>query len=437
MTRLHFHLTPEQMPDRASSDERHVFLYGPQPVHKGTGSIGNQARSEMARLGTPPRAVAVDFLSIALAVTAADTFVLRSEAADSWSRTMEIDLPLHRPAIWESVRRDLELTLSFLSGDQWRFSFRDGGRPPPTQFEVKTLRHHLDLSRIDYVSLFSGGLDSGVAALLALNAGARPLLVSHAYTGDAGYQIGLADQLKGAPQRFALNANPEMEGAHEESMRSRSFNFLAFGTLAADTAAGLKGGLSIDLHVPENGLIALNAPLTPRRTGTLSTRTTHPHFLSSMQSIFDRVGLRARVFNPYELFTKGEMVCLARDLPEFERIASLTVSCGKWKRANKQCGRCVPCLIRRASLYAAAVDDKTDYVSPDLAEVQKSQSHRDDLSSMMTAVLRAKSVDLLPRWVAQTGPLPLDPKRRAALIEVHRRGLAEVGAFLSDTGFSL
>ena len=39
----------------------------------------------------------------------------------------------------------------------------------------------------------------------------------------------------------------------------------------------------IDILVPENGVISINVPLTVRRVGTLSTRTTHPYFIQEIQ----------------------------------------------------------------------------------------------------------------------------------------------------------
>ena len=432
MIRLQCHVDPATIPPTDQPGVVHVYLYGSQPARPGSGSIGNQAKAALLRLGVAPRTAAVDLLSLSLAVTAADTFLPRSDADDSWARDIELHVPLSRPQQWEPVKSDLERMLRFLTGDKWRLVLSEGGRPAPTQFEVNTRRNGADISKADFVSLFSGGLDSGVATLAAMSRGERPLLVSHAYRGDADYQDAVAALLPSPPERLALNANPEMDCAHDTSMRSRSFNFLALGILAADTISGFRNR-TIELRVPENGLIALNPPLTPRRIGSLSTRTTHPHYLSSLQTIVDRVGLRAAIINPFEAVTKGEMVRSMASHAGFETFARSTVSCGKWKRTNQQCGRCVPCLIRRASLYVADVDDKTAYAHPDLLAVLADEDNRDDLLSMMTAVLRARG-NRLAQWVAHSGPMPVDAERRAGLNDVVRRGLAEVGVFLRDTG---
>ncbi|MFX4393007.1 hypothetical protein ABTA65_20265, partial [Acinetobacter baumannii] len=81
--------------------------------------------------------------------------------------------------------------------------------------------------------------------------------------------------------RFQVLANPRKvkEIPADVQMRTRSFNFIAFGALIATALS--KNHFSnkiIKLYIPENGLISINPPLTPRRIGALSTRTTHPYF---------------------------------------------------------------------------------------------------------------------------------------------------------------
>ncbi len=57
------------------------------------------------------------------------------------------------------------------------------------------------------------------------------------------------------------------------------------------------------------------------------------------------------------------------------------------------------------------------------------EDRRDDLMSVMTALTRAR--DGIPAsWVLQAGPLPEEPAERAAYIDVFRRGLGELEAFL-------
>lgn len=434
MTLCRCFVEPSALPTSTPGGELHVLLYGGGAPRASAVGIGAQVKDLFLRFGVQPSVRVVDLVSIALAVTAADTFVLRDDADDAWSRTIKISVPLVNPAAWEPLERDLSRTLSFLTGDTWSFEFISGGIEPPPLAAVRQHQRSVDLSKGDSVALFSGGLDSTIAAFEAIADKRSPILVSHAYSGDQSVQYSIARKLPAHLQHVSVNAWPNASGLESEiSMRSRSFLFLSIAALVCDVRSRLSGGRIVDLVVPENGLIALNAPLTPRRLGSHSTRTTHPHYLASVQALFDRAGISAAIQNPYEPATKGEMVRRVNQNDVFRSLASETVSCGKWKREGRQCGRCVPCLIRRASLYAGDIDDLTDYQSADLTGVLALEDTRDDLVGMLSAVKRLDT-NRLDTWVAKSGPLPLDPARRSTLVDVHRRGILEVKRFLNDSG---
>jgi hypothetical protein len=71
-------------------------------------------------------------------------------------------------------------------------------------------------------------------------------------------------------------------------MRTRSLNFLAFAAVGADAVMKANNKNNISIYVPENGFISLNAPLTNRRIGSLSTRTINPYFIEMVQTIFEQ-----------------------------------------------------------------------------------------------------------------------------------------------------
>jgi hypothetical protein len=376
----------------------------------------------------------MDFVSIAMAVTAADTFVSRGDAPDGWRRSFEITLPLASPNAWQSVKALLERTLQFLSSDTWNFEFLEGGIRPPLSSEIRRKKAVIDLSKTDCVALFSGGLDSAIGVIDLLDAGKRPLLVSHAPHKDADRQEAVAKLLPSACERLSVNSYPTWAGVDDDSMRTRSFQFLALGALAAQSVATYRGWKLADLYVCENGLIALNPPLTPRRMGSHSTRTAHPYFLRGVGELFLSLKIPVQIVNPYRHQTKGEMIARHQNRSQFETFAAATVSCGKWKRKNEQCGRCVPCLIRRASLYAGNVWDETTYTYPDLDAVMENEEGRDDLVAVQSALLRG---DLTDRRVLQAGPLPEDAAERSRYFDVARRGMAELGSYLIAEGFKV
>ncbi len=435
VSRLKFH-TDELQPSNSSGHAvLDVRLFG-AAAFPGTAHIGNKVPDQIERLGVPTSNTAFDLLAIALAVTAADSFVPRNRNGENgWARQIEIELPLISPQTWIPVREKLERMLNFLSGDTWSLKFAPGGRGKPPALQTRKKRS-ANLTGVDSVCLFSGGLDSWIGANEILGESKIPLLVSHAYTGDRQYQNRLFPFLHGRAERFAANASPMRQfSGHDTTMRTRSFNFLAYAAVAADAISQVRKPVGkVPVYVPENGFIALNAPLTPRRIGSLSTRTTHPHYLSQLQEIFDGVGIRALISNPYRHKTKGEMLASQNLGPPQIAVAMNTVSCGKWKRKGVQCGHCVPCIIRRAAFFASGITDTTAYGHSIQDAISNDNIHlRDDVSSMVIAAQPQKKPELRKRAL-QSGPLPMDATERQAWFDVHERGLYEVANYLRSEG---
>lgn len=409
-----------------------VLLYGSRPPGPGATSIGARVWDAVSRVDAPVDPRAFDFLSLSMAVTAADTFVDRREAADGWARTIDLTVALAQPQVWQPFVDTLEQALRFLSGDEWTIRLEDGGEPPPPH---RPRARKLNIDGRDCACLYSGGLDSAIGMLNLHAQGHSPILVSHAYVHDAMRQQELLGTLGLGAARFGTIAHPVsgLETPNDVQMRTRSFNFLAMGALVASSLALKNGAESVPLYVPENGLIAINPPLTNRRIGALSTRTTHPHYLRLIQSLLEGTGLPVVLENPFAHRTKGEMITECLDKVRLRVIADRTVSCGKWKRTGIQCGRCVPCLIRRASFHAAGWADQTEYApsGDDLRQVLAHGNERDDLMAMILASRKLEVINVT-NWIAKTGPLPTLRDERAALVDVVGRGMAEVRAYLDS-----
>lgn len=431
MTTVFCHSDLAALPAR-SANVFPVLLYGISDpnVHA---SIGNAALPALRRLTRKPSIQSFDFLSIALAVTAADTFVDRGDAPDRWCRNLKLVIALQDPTPWLNVTENLETALRFLTGDSWSLEFRTGGLLPP-EVNVRRTALTIDIPKnTDSVTLFSGGLDSTIGVLNLLARGENPLLVSHAYRGDAGIQTDVLQHMPRPVVRFGANLHPInlRDTTSDITMRSRSFNFLALAAVAASVVAEITDTNLVPLIVPENGFIALNAPLTPRRVGSLSTRTTHPYFLEKIQGVFDQIGIPATISNPYEFKTKGEMFRECLNPLALQSAAPKTMSCSNWKRKSMACGRCVPCLIRRASFEFAGVADTSDYVTPLTPGVEVG----DDLLAVQTAILRARAMPT--RAIAsRSGPLPVDSLLRSQYEGVVRRGLDEMENFLIARGIT-
>lgn len=411
----------------------HVALYDGRS-RRGFPRVGGPVRDQVRRLGLPVPIRAFDFLTLALATTAADTFVNRAtHSATGWDRDIGLDVPLAHPDAWQGALPVLRAAIRFLTGDRWEISVRDGGIAPPRPMDPRG--NLVGLDGADRVCLFSGGLDSTIGVRDLVAAGGRPLLVSHSYRLDKGKQERIREQAFPGLPRFALLANPTCgKGLHPDprgndiTMRGRSLNFLAAAAVAASVLAERTGN-RVSIVVPENGFIAINAPLTSRRLGSLSTRTTHPHFLGLVQRVFDLLGIPADITNPYEFRTKGEML---RGWSSGNALAAETVSCGKWKRKGVHCGRCIPCLVRRASFHAAGLRDPTPvYTYGDPAAILASDGRTDVMALCRAAAWTPAELSCA---VGASGPLPVDPHRRARYEAVVRRGLDEVRSYLAAYG---
>lgn len=391
-----------------------VLYHGGAPTLPG---LGAHLHLSSRRLPARPSTAAWDFLSIALAAFAADRFILRSEAEDGWTRAISISVALANPTPWSLHRTHLEAALRFLTGDIWQVSVREGGAQPPALIPQATDR--------DTIALFSGGLDSFLGAAQLISEGRKPLLVSQGSPKEIGPQQRLARELGLHQHRFDGRVHERWRAPYEGSTRSRSLIFFAYGVVAA-SAHGL-----CEVIVPENGLIAINPPFTRRRLGSLSTRTTHPYFLTELEAIFRGVGLNVRLTNIFEGKTKGEMMT-ACQLPNLAALASVSYSCGKGKRRNGQCGRCVPCLIRRAAFARAGIADGTSYFS----DIVRSSANDDVLAARIAVEkMRHSTPEEIARWATMSGPLPTDATRRRKIVDTVGRGIVELGSYLDGVAW--
>ena len=409
----------------AASGDLHVVLYG-RADHPGMGSVGAAVKQVLHRNRLQPTARAWDLLSIALSVTAADVGAARAASADGWTRQLELCVAVCEPAFWASQKALLERQLRFLTTDIWQLRFTDGGLLPDSRKAPAPPEG-------DSVVLLSGGLDSLVGTLdLVVAAGRRPYAVSQITRGDGEKQALFARSIGGGLQHLQLNHNAQCPGQAERSQRARSLVFLTYAVVAATCLQRYQSGEGATLYVCENGFISVNPPLTDARLGSLTTRTTHPVFLALFQQLLDAAGLTVRVETPYQFRTKGEMLIECADQKFLKDHAHESTSCGRFSRYSyKHCGRCVPCLVRRAAFRRWGVADRTRYVYADLGRNDDDHARFDDVRAVAMAVAQVET-EGLDAWLGSTlAPLPGDP---LAYSETVRRGLGELAQLLEAAG---
>jgi hypothetical protein len=307
-----------------SSDKLHVVLYGRESTG-GRGSAGAAIVEELRRKKLAPCPRAWDFLSIALAVTAADLAGHRDKSSDGWTREFDLSIAVSEPEFWATQTPTLEALLRFLTTDRWRVFFVPGASYPKPPANVNLPQH-------DSVVLLSGGLDSFTGALNLVAEGHNPFAVSQSVRGDAEKQRQLC-AIVGTTGHLQLNHNTLVPSPENPpTQRARSVGFFAYGAMAATTLRSYRDGGAVPLFVCENGFISLNPPLTGSRLRSLSTRTCHPVVLTLLQRMMDEAGLRVRFENPYARNTKGEMLTISARQEELRRHAHETTSCGRFKR---------------------------------------------------------------------------------------------------------
>lgn len=396
----------------------------------GIGTVGNGIVQALARQGMAPVQRAWDLLSIALSIVAADESSRRDQSADGWTRQIELEVAVAEPDFWNTQTDVLDSTLSFLTGDIWHVRLTGGGLEAPMPVKRKTQPH-------DAVCLLSGGMDSLIGALDLATEGRKLMLVSQVSKGDKDTQLAFATRIPGAPGHLQLNHNvqlpPQLAQLHERSQRARSIIFLAYGVLAASALDRYRAGTAVDLFVPENGFISLNIPLTPIRIGSLSTRTTHPAYMAAMQRLLDAAGLHVPLANPYQFKTKGEMLVECREQTILKANAFAATSCGRYARNGyMHCGRCVPCLVRRAAIRRWGLEDQTRYRYGRLAINDSDHRNHDDVRA---AAIALEQISLLgfDRW-AGTALNSAQLGDTAPYRAVVQRGLEELRSFLAAEG---
>ena len=365
-----------------------------------------------------PTVEALDFTIIAMAVVAADKAVLRKKSADGWTRKIELCIYLHDAPKWRQEKRKLEEMLRFLSGDFWVLNIN--ALP-----ESLVPQKKYDLRQQDCICLLSGGMDSLVGAIDLHEEGRNPLFVSQTVRGDAEHQREYAMQF-GINNLCQWSNNIKKKGESEISTRARSMVFFAFALLASCgidcNAQGRK-----ELFVPENGYISLNMPLDPLRTGSLSTKTTHPVYMKAMQEIWNDVGINIDFVLPYKYKTKGEVLMDCKNQDLMKKLIFGSTSCGKYQRKLQHCGVCVPCLVRRAAFLKNNLCDVTEggYFKENLQ-----CSYSKDVAAAALAVVQLKKngIESLVKGMLSFAK----GEERNLYLGVIERGVLEIGALLRE-----
>ena len=363
--------------------------------HSDTG-IDNGVDIDMSNLaffiGRVPSCL-VDLFYLSTVVYGIDRSISRSlYSLDGWSRELHVTMKLSNHELFMRNKEKVDNMLSFLTGDIWDIHYERTEIPEMASVDIREM--HEDYGQ---VNLFSGGMDSFIGAIdyLAAPHEKKLCLISHY---DHKMKGPLDDQ-KDAQNALQPYSNdfyhlPSVAifpiSSNEKTCRSRSFIFITIASLVASWK-------QIGIVVPENGSVSLNFPLSPSRRGACSTRTTHVLFVNQLKEVLASLNTPIEIENPYEFQTKGIMVRNCKNQELLLDTLDKTNSCGKRNmrqhmtdKTASHCGRCMPCMYRRASLIG--YKDLTTY-GDTLAQLYHDKGERSDDFFAMINFLHLKLSD--------------------------------------------
>lgn len=301
-----------------------------------------------------------DAMVLAAAIEFGDKTLRRPSLG--WARRIFVRIPVHHPDRWsaQSVTGALRDAIEFLTGDHWHFDFLPRSteeyrqRPEYLNFPVET----------QSVLPYSDGMDSrSVAGILGKALGEKLVRVRiGSKRWDRKIKMVSREPFTSVPYRV-----PRKTRNTEPSGRSRGFKFTLISSIAAYLAD------ADEIVIPESGQGIFGPPLV--NVGhSYSDYRNHPLFAKKMERFINSLlGTDIKVIFPRIWSTKAET------LREFVYLCGgsdweTTRSC--WKGNNtssvnrklRQCGVCAACMLRRMSVHAAGLNERSDaYVVTDLS----------------------------------------------------------------------
>lgn len=393
-----------------------------------------------------------DLFIVALSVFSIDKRVQRKLFRDSWTRSLEVSIPVLEFERFYNSQDQWNRMLSFLTGDKWQIEFRKT-EAVYSKHRNKN-RKHIDIDGCNCVSLFSGGLDSFCGAIKLLQEGNSPCLVGHNEYPKLRYiqedfckdfnifypdqKVAFISFTAGVRAPYRYDNDITLKGT-ENTSRGRSLLFLC----AALTIAGIMGK-DIPVYIPENGLIGINVALTNSRKGSCSTRTTHPFFINSFKEVLSEIGINNPVINFFAYKTKREVVECVSSTEAFKKNYKRTISCShpcvsRYARSGSReypinCGYCYPCMIRRSSLLNIESDEGYSYsFSPsDFINASFDSDKCSDLQALISSVHQflCSSENDLRRKIRATGRLSKEDESQ--YLRVYERGMRELLELLQE-----
>ena len=237
---------------------------------------------------------------------------------------------------YQSIQNEFENVMEYLLDENISINFIKG---IAIQNQSNTRFGSLDY---EYLSLFSGGLDSITIPFLPKYSEKKGILhhtITHKIPQGRAITI-FKKYFKSTKKQnlvTSINKNKVNDPAH---LKTRGLIFLTNALCVASE-------LDIpEVIIPENGPFMINIPVS---SNVDPTRTTDPYMIENWTKIFNKITeSKIIIRTPFKNMTKADVILSSgnRDLIQD------TWSCSYFQGLHHMCGMCNSCLIRILSCYA-------------------------------------------------------------------------------------
>lgn len=308
----------------------------------------------------PP--IVADLIDIAVAIYTSDR--LAPQSLTEKQRRFYVILPVRHPELLntEPFLTKLDDLLKWTTDSKWVFDFQKRIAP-------ERLVEHQSLPLAPQgceVTLWSGGLDAlaGLYTRLLMYPEKRFILFgtgsnNSVYARQKRVYEEIQSIFPGRCHLFRLPIRFDDSSEQPKNKLSRARGVVF--TLLGSACAYLMGEKVLCLY--ENGIGAINLPYRESAVGLDHSRSVHPLTLLMVSDLVSELlGEEFQVKNPFLFWTKAEM-CKTLAEKGKDDLPTLTMSCDSPHRQKPvQCGYCSSCLLRRQSLAASTIKDRTRYV---------------------------------------------------------------------------
>ena len=323
-------------------------------------------------LGHSLHTLTKDLLEIGFVIYMSDIYTERNS---DLSRRLSILMPVRHLDAWRRVQSQIERTISFLARDNVEIHFI---KKREACDDIDAIGPSDDKKKC--CCLLSGGLDSAIGAIWALQKELSPIFVSYSSGNLGGIQTDLIEMIEHKTNqtlphlvipwnKSKRRSGPYRLGEQPDSVLKQHLRSFFYVSLA--TAIAIESKCNT-VYVFENGPVALNPLLSESH---VNTRTVHPQFLDYFRSVINSVfGINIEIKNPFLYRTKGELVRYLVNKKLAKDVIPLTSSCFNYSRVKayakqwfsivgykgRHDGDCLPCIFRRVSLHNANVPSRYD-----------------------------------------------------------------------------